>query len=174
MYILCDTQEKAFKACTALNHTPILMACKGCPLSRSGGGPSLVQMSLSRADQIFIFDLITLPQNARRQILRIISDKRVMKILWDGRMAYATLFYGHGTRTENALDLQLVDIHSREKQNIGRLNCLTYGGSFPMAILEKLQLEGLHALNSLEHALIEHSTPRVTRRGGKLDFILNI
>ena len=93
----------------------------------------------------------SLRTDARRGILALLADLRVLKIGWGLPADFEILYNGYGTRLASMLDLQIVDIHSRvrrgenDEARIARLawRSVPYGA----LLVRGLELKGIHALN---------------------------
>ena len=114
---------------------------------------------------MFIFDILSLPPEALQLLFSEVLDtvgsdstKRKIKVVWDGRMDYSELFFGHNYSLDHTLDLQLIDVSTRalrgesDNSRLQRI-CRPF---FPLSKVMKLQLEGVHALNPMDSALREH------------------
>lgn len=167
MYTLCTTLDNVKLAAQELaNSEYIILDCEGLELGTEIGALSLLCLSGPEAATVYIFDVLSLPKEALQLLFSDVlgtvgSDdtKQKIKVVWDGRMDFSELFFNHKYELSPTLDLQLVDILSREIRREGdhsRLQRICRR-DFPWSIVSKLQLEGVHRLTSLDRALYEHS-----------------
>lgn len=156
-YTVCTTASEAVTACAVLRTAPyVLVDCEGCDANTL----SLVQIGTPHADQIYIFDFIALgPGTPHAAVVCLLADPRVLKVFWDGRNDYSDLLSACGVRVAPSLDLQLIDIHSRAVRNLGYFAHIQrlLRKTSPMSVIKKLQLEDVHVLNGMDHAIQEHS-----------------
>lgn len=171
MFILCDNEKSTTDAVHSLSQAScVFLDCEGLDLGSQNGALSIVSLGCPHTDTIYLIDVLSLSTSLNRLVFDLLENKNTMKVVWDGRMDFSELFYGHSTAIdENVLDLQLVDIVSRsargetEHKRKQRLR-----GGFPWHETRKLQLEGMHALSSLDRALREHGVTNVSQKDGNL------
>lgn len=168
MFTLCETQESVELAAAALSKAPyVVLDCEGRDLGTQDGQLSILSLGTPHAQEIYVIDFVTLSPDALQPILSLLAGDKVRKVVWDGRMDFNELFYAFSTAIDtNVLDLQVVDIKSREirghtesmrKRRLSRHD-------FPFPEVLRLQLEDLHRLSSLDYALEEHSVRNVAAK----------
>ena len=161
---ICDNAQSASRAYKTLRSAPYVIidteGHKRKSFNHLNDSLSLIQVGTPGASQVFLFDMRSLRTDARRGILALLADPRVLKIGWGLPADFEILYNGYGTRLASMLDLQIVDIHSRvrrgenDEARIARLawRSVPYG-----ALLARgLELKGIHALNGMDAALTEH------------------
>ena len=166
MYTLCTTFESVKLAAQAFSASKyVILDCEGRELGTRAGALSLVCLGDPEGRNVFIFDILSLPPEALQLLFSEVLDtvdsdstKRKIKVVWDGRMDYSELFFGHNYSLDHTLDLQLIDVSTRalrgESDN-SRLRRICRR-DLPLSKVMKLQLEGVHALNPMDSALREH------------------
>lgn len=177
MFILCNNEETIADAVLSLSQTSsIFLDCEGRDLGAENGALSIISLGSLHTDVIYLIDVVALSPDLLRPVFDLLESKDVRKVVWDGRMDFSELFFGYSTAIDaNVLDLQLVDISSRSARGENEYKrkqrmC----GRFPYRETRKLQLEGLHALCSLDRALREHDIVNVAQKDGNVDlFLLN-
>ncbi|KAH8112412.1 hypothetical protein DFH11DRAFT_1728596 [Phellopilus nigrolimitatus] len=162
MYTLCTTLESVEQAVQVLSQAEyMILDCEGRELGCTTGAISLICLGTPHAQDIYILDMLSLAQDAHTLLFDTIlspSENVKRKVVWDGRMDYTESFFTYGKPLENCLDLQLVDIASRAargERNERRLRRISRF-DFPSQQAMKLQLAGVHVLNSMDRALKEH------------------
>lgn len=168
VYTMCTNDAEASRACEVLAAAPyILVDCEGCDMNAL----SLMQLGTPHAEHIFLFDFLALSSPASRiGIVELLSNPFIIKVFWDGRSDYWDLRSSCGVHTAPVLDLQLVDIHSREVRNLDRYAhiCRLMRKTFPMALVKKLQLDDVHVLNGMDNAIREHRVDVALKDGKDL------
>ena len=166
MYTLCTTLESVKLASQVFSASEyVILDCEGRELGTRAGALSLVCLGDPEGRNVFIFDILSLPPEALQLLFSEVLDtvdsdstKRKIKVVWDGRMDYSELFFGHNYSLDHTLDLQLIDVSTRalrgESDN-SRLRRICRR-DFPWPKVMKLQLEGVYVLNSMDSALREH------------------
>ena len=131
---------------------------------------SLIQLGNPDADEVFLFDMFRLnnKNQALRHLLGFLSDPKIIKVGWGGKTDYMKLKTIYRTTMVSFLDLQIVDIRKRmhegetRSRQIKRLS----SPSFPETAINSLEIEDVHALSSMDAALIEHQIIDVPRKEG--------
>lgn len=175
MYSLCTTAESVSSAVTALLDAEyVFLDCEGRNLGCADGALSLISIGSPHAAEVYLFDVLSLPRDALQllfnSLLSLTSTARAKtKVVWDGRMDYAELFFSYGCPIENVLDLQLIDILSRTYRGESERNrlCRFLRKDFPMPEVRKLQLEDVHVLNGMDGAIREHKVTGVEMKNGE-------
>jgi len=175
MYIFCDNEKAVTDAVRSLSQAScVFLDCEGRDLGSQDGALSIVSLGSLHTDIIYLIDVISLSPNLNQLVFNLLENKNLRKVVWDGRMDFSELLFGHSTAIDaNVLDLQLVDIASRsargETEHKRRQRLC---GGFPWREVRKLQLEGMHALSSLDRALREHGVTNVAQKDGNIPFHL--
>lgn len=130
-YQLCTTAEQVENSLPVLRAAGYLAVdSEGDNLGDQGGQLSLLsigayydppglgsQPTEPLSFHIFVYDALLLPSASLDQILAILSDSSILKVMWDGRMDYTEIFYSyHGATIENVLDLQIAEVMSRRRR----------------------------------------------------------
>ena len=105
--------------------THIYVDCEGKNLGCPGGKLGLVQVGVE--DDIYIIDVIKYKE-ALPGLKKILEDKRLIKVMWDGRKDFSELWHGHRIHLRNVIDLQLVRIYDCQSQWIHRRGFLRLEG----------------------------------------------
>lgn len=169
-YTVCITDEDVIAAIDVLlNAEYILLDCEGRDLGNAGGALSLIQLGTPGAEKIFLIDVLVVPHHSLQRLFnKVLACEKPRKVLWDGRMDDAELYFGYSCALEGVLDLQLVDILSRSlrgENNDRRISRMARS-VFPMKELKKLQLEGVHGLGSMDGAAREHGVAGMPPKDG--------
>ncbi|EJD01977.1 uncharacterized protein FOMMEDRAFT_58981, partial [Fomitiporia mediterranea MF3/22] len=168
---ICDNQGSTSRARRILANAPyVLFDCEGHNSKCRDGSESLslVQLGTPHAEEIFVFDMLALKDSNRatRSVLSLINSPKILKVGWGGVQDYTTLWRIYNTPMQAFLDLQIVDIQSRihrrepRKVQISRLA----SDHFPSSVIEKLQIDGVHALSTMDKALVEHGINGAPRK----------
>ncbi|KAL5498053.1 hypothetical protein ACEPAH_2984 [Sanghuangporus vaninii] len=164
MFTLCTTAESLSLALEKLLDAEyVFLDCEGRDLGCAPGALSLISIGTPHAAEVYLFDVLTLPRDSLQLLFNSIlsltpSARAKTKVVWDGRMDYVELFYGHSCPIENVLDLQLIDMISRAQrgETEHKRLCRFVRRSFPMSEVRKLQLEEVYVLNGMDGAMREH------------------
>lgn len=179
---MCTTLESIREAFDLLSKSAVvILDCEGQDLGSSVGTLSLISLGTPESEAVYLIDAISVDNAALQTALgQIVSNRSITKVVWDGRMDYSELFFGFSTPMENVLDLQIVDIISRSstyRQESGYKTMRRLSRwDFPEKEVRKLELEGMHALNSMNSAIREHNIIGAPRKDGELliDTVLTI
>ncbi|KAF8586115.1 hypothetical protein K439DRAFT_1288907, partial [Ramaria rubella] len=96
--------------------------------------------------EVFIYDAVLLDRSALAPVLDLLLNPMKMKVVWDGRMDYSEIYHTYGTKFENTLDLQIVELTSRVTRGEGeairlrRLNSYFFSGYQSTEQYDGLQL----------------------------------
>lgn len=188
--VLCDDRASFNSAVATLSSARTLyFDCEGVKLGTVGGTLSLItirsapspsnsrQSDGDRNDQTFIFDLTSLTLARQpvslKPLFALLTSPKILKVVWDGRMDSSALHHYFRVNIRNVLDLQLVDIHSRElrgetiQQHVKRF----IGGVDPRTLSNEnraIQTYALvHRLSGLAQAVTEHQ-PSVGKQFKKI------
>lgn len=165
LLILCDTSSKCEEALTVLRSSPILILdCEGQDLGVVGGALSIITLRTTTANpQTYLIDVKSLSTTALNEVFDLLSSTKIQKIVFDGRADFSAFYHEYGVELFNVLDMQLVDIKSREargeksEEQLKRL-C---GAFAPREVWKNRKLyEQVHKLSSLEKCLREHQCTR--------------
>ena len=171
-----DTPEGAQAAYAVLRGCSyIFLDCEGRDLGTKTGALGLLQLGTPDAARIFLIDVPALVGDASLvQIFSLLKDKNLVKVVWDGRMDDSELLFGHQVKMAGVLDLQIVDIVSRRERAGNRERAYEHDRMRRMirkelllAAIKKLQTEGLHVLNSMDRAIMEHGLEGVPKKDGE-------
>lgn len=124
-YTLCDDETRVKDATDVISRQPVLfLDCEGHDLGNIGGALGLISIGVAGTDDVFLFDVLSLESqsHALLSLLSIMSDEKVRKIVWDGRMDNVALREKYGVTLAGTLDLQLVEIDSRSARGEDDLN----------------------------------------------------
>ena len=66
---------------------------------------------------IYLIDVASIPLKHLRPVFDLLASSDVTKVVWDGRMDYSALYHDYGVRMRNVIDLQIVDILSRDSRD---------------------------------------------------------
>lgn len=166
-----DTPQGVQTAYDALQMCPyIFLDCEGRDLGTKDGALGLMQLGTPNATRIFLIDVTVLDNAVLAPIYSLLTNKRLMKIVWDGRMDDSELLFGQHVKMAGVLDLQIVDIVSRQKRlekeyEYNRLYRMRRA-FMPLQLIKKCQTEGLHVLNSMDNAVKEHGLEGVPKKDG--------
>ncbi|KLO14445.1 hypothetical protein SCHPADRAFT_939514 [Schizopora paradoxa] len=167
MFILCNNEKTIAEVVQFLNQTScVFLDCEGRDLGTRNGALSIISLGSLHSETIYLVDVVSLSPDLLQPVFDLLGNENLRKVVWDGRMDFSELFFGHATAIDaNVLDLQLVDITSRAArgENEYKRNHRLCSG-FPWREVRKLQLEDLHALCSLDRALREHDVANVAQK----------
>ncbi|KAK0204363.1 ribonuclease H-like domain-containing protein [Desarmillaria ectypa] len=117
-YILCaDTRAVAEAVPVLSSYSHLVVDCEGDRLGCEGGRLSLLTVTpASDHVPIYIFDLLRLKRKNMRRVFDLLRNASRVKIFFDGRMDYSALWHEYGVPIVGVIDLQLADLHSRQKR----------------------------------------------------------
>ena len=157
-YHFCYTPESFDYAMSILSRASFLiLACEGNNLGRANGSISLICVGTPLAEHIFIIDCLSpsLTANHLARLWTLFKDRRIIKVVWDGRMDYLEIWSTYGVALEGVLDLQVAEVVSRfnlrGEGESHRLDRLTRGWFSRTALFNhSWQYTGLNALTGLQ------------------------
>ncbi|KAF9467847.1 ribonuclease H-like domain-containing protein [Collybia nuda] len=115
-YQLCDKKSTLKRAVASLISAPaIIIDCEGDTLGKQGGSLSVISLCSAITTNIFLIDVIKL-RSSLSPLFNLLQSTKVVKIMFDGRMDFSALYHEFGVHLRNVIDLQLVDIHSRQSR----------------------------------------------------------
>ncbi|PVF93123.1 hypothetical protein CPB86DRAFT_790458 [Serendipita vermifera] len=170
-FYLCDTVESLQTAIKALSAAPIVyLDCEGDDLGQSENGLAIISLGVFEPQpddpewslSIFLVDILAFKDDKAEHIIPIfdmLQSDTVVKVVFDGRMDACKLLHGHNITLRRTVDLQIVDVTSRERRGediekrLGRLK-----GTLPSREIEEngYLYRSVHRLNGLAPALMEH------------------
>jgi exonuclease 3'-5' domain-containing protein 1 len=171
-HILCDTDSKCEEALPALRSSQILILdCEGRALGTVGGALSIIILRTTTADpQTYLIDVKSLSTTTLNGVFDLLFSPKIQKIVFDGRKDFSALYHEFGIELYNVVDMQLVDIKSRDargeklEDQLKRL-C---GALAPREVWRKRGMyEQVHKLSSLGDCLREHQCVK-SEDGGDL------
>lgn len=184
--VVCGTARSVKDAEAVLSVSPtIFVDCEGVNLGVHGGTLSILSLGVIPRDSpqrlnIYLIDVSCLSRVLLSPIFDLLASPKVTKVLWDGRMDYSALYHGFGVRMRNVIDLQVVDILSRESRDTPEQHLQRFSGYIRASLLRgsksRQRYAGLHRLNSLLCAVKEHRPARYKqfkKDKGKLEFLEN-
>ena len=121
--LLCNTEATLTAALPHLQGCSVLILdCEGLRLGERGGALSLVTLRTTAPSpsRTYILDFVRLPRAALEPVFDVLRAPTVLKVLFDGRMDYSALYHGYGVALTNVLDVQLVDVASRQSRGEGQ------------------------------------------------------
>ncbi|KZO93008.1 hypothetical protein CALVIDRAFT_519588 [Calocera viscosa TUFC12733] len=114
-YVLCSSEQDVLRAMGVLCQVEyLILDCEGRNLGREDGVLSLVCVG-TPYDDVYVFDAVTLRRGTATMdaLLDLLSNKAVIKIMWDGRMDYLEILLTFGIHIDGVLDLQIAEVVSR-------------------------------------------------------------
>jgi len=168
-HVLCDTDSKCEAVLPALRSSPILILdCEGRDLGDIGGALSIIILRTTTADpRTYLIDVKSLSTTTLNSVFDLLFSPKVQKIVFDGRSDFSALYHEYGVELYNVIDMQLVDIKSREARG-ERLEEQLKRLCGPFAPREVWKNRGfydqVHNLAGLERCLTEHQC--VKAKGG--------
>jgi exonuclease 3'-5' domain-containing protein 1 len=176
LHILCDTNSKCEEALPVLRSSPaLILDCEGRDLGVVGGALSIIILRTTTANpQTFLIDVASLSLSpsttALNDVFDLLSSPKSPKIVFDGRNDFSACYHEYGVELYNVIDMQLVDIKSRQargEKTDEQLKRLC-GAFAPREIWKNRDLyEQVHKLSGLGYCLREHQCMR-SEGGGDL------
>ena len=165
-YRIVDTHESATQAIQRLQQAPFILIDGEGHYRQSFDSPSaglsILQLGTPGATDVFLFDMLALTSTGRCSVIcslkEVLSNKDILKVGWGGREDLVLMKQAYGISVEPYLDMQLADIHGRiqrregYEEQIKRLSSV----ALPAKEVRKLQIEGVHTLSKMDHAVNEH------------------
>jgi exonuclease 3'-5' domain-containing protein 1 len=158
--LLCDAYNVLKEALLNIQtSSTLILDCEGVRLGRRGGSLSLITLRTTAPSlaQTYLIDVVRLSRPALQPIFDILCSHRVLKVTFDGRMDFSALYHGHGIELQRVLDLQLVDVASRnesQKKHLERLGKYLNRGEINA---NKRMYVDVHKLSGLAECVQEHS-----------------
>ncbi|KAF8478864.1 ribonuclease H-like domain-containing protein [Gautieria morchelliformis] len=113
-YTLCATAASSLQTLSKVEL--LIVDCEGRDLGTRDGALSTISVGTEQSSNIFVYDAVELDRDALLPVLELLSDPKIIKVFWDGRMDFSEIFHSYKKRVENALDMQIVEIMSRESR----------------------------------------------------------
>ncbi|KAI0092673.1 hypothetical protein BDY19DRAFT_990374 [Irpex rosettiformis] len=164
--VFCGTSRSVENARVALSTAKtIFMDCGGFNLGVRGGTLSILSLGVIPLNtiqylHIYLIDVAHLSLVDLQPIYDLLASSYATKVVWDGRMDYSALYHEYGVRMQNVVDLQLVDILSRESRDTPAEHLKRFNNYVHPELLRstdgKKRYAKLHRLNSLVSAVREH------------------
>jgi hypothetical protein len=88
----------------------LFLDCHGKDLLNNDGQIGLLVLGLP--EKAYIVDVVALSSNIPL-LAPFLQNRKLRKVVWDGRLCYAELWHRFSIRLENVLDLQLVYLHGK-------------------------------------------------------------
>lgn len=164
-HILCDTNLTCEEALPVLRSSPVLIFdCEGRDLGVVGGALSIIILRTTTANpQTYLIDVKSLSTTAFNDVFDLLSSPKTQKIVFDGRSDFSACYHEYGIELYNVIDMQLVDIKSRQargEKSDEQLKRLC-GAFAPREVWKNRDLyEEVHKLSSLGKCLREHQCTR--------------
>ena len=170
--VICDNPGSVARACGVLEEAPyIIFDCEGHRMRLPCGteSVSLLQLGTPHAEDVFLFDILTLRNHGRAtgSVLSLLCNPGgILKVGWGVTEDFSAISRVYNKSITPFLDLQLVDIHSRVRRRETREAQVSRlaSSAFPSSEIEKLQIDGVHKLSSMDQALAEHSLDDVPKK----------
>ncbi|KAH8921005.1 hypothetical protein BT69DRAFT_1264957 [Atractiella rhizophila] len=157
-HFLCDNEAFIQSAAQSLGSgdDPIVaFDAEGLDLGDLKGMLSIMSCySLSSESVVYLIDAVSVAPAALEPIFKLLRDKKVTKVLWDGRMDQSELWNSYGVKMEGCLDLQLADVLQRSKvegwdKRVDRLVRKRYT-TLSRALKDREMFGQIHALRGLK------------------------
>ena len=167
-YNYCTTTRAVHAAVAFLRGSPrLLVDTEGKEIGTTEGCLSIISVGTMNAEYIFLFDVSALatPQEIKRgglqPLLRLLSDPKYLKVVWDGRQDYFELREMFGCKMVNVLDLQIVELVSRwevrgEGEAERRIRLEKFFGKASVWS-EPERFDGLHLLCGMQRCVEENN-----------------
>jgi exonuclease 3'-5' domain-containing protein 1 len=160
--LLCDTEAILTAALPILQECSTLtLDCEALRLGERGGSLSLITLRTTEPSPIrtYIIDAVRLPRSALQPIFDILSSPNVLKVVFDGRMDYSAIYHGYEVELKNVLDIQLVDVASRQRRGEGQFGQFRRLRKYLRYVNFNMNVEmyqRLHKLSGLNECIEEH------------------
>jgi exonuclease 3'-5' domain-containing protein 1 len=170
--LLCNTEAILTAALPVLQgSSTLILDCEGLQLGERGGSLSLITLRTTAPSPIrtYIIDVVNLPRTALEPVFDILRSSDVCKVLFDGRMDYSALYHGYGVELHNLLDVQLVDVASRQTRGEGQPGQFRRLQKYLRHINFHSNLEAyqqVHKLSGLNECAEEHITGATGKQSG--------
>ena len=172
LHVLCDTSQKCKEALPVLRSSPtLILDCEGQDLGVVGGALSIITLRTTTTHpQTYLIDAKSLSTTTLNDVFDLLSSTKIQKVVFDGRADFSAFYHEYGIELLNVLDMQLVDIKSREargEKSDEQLKRLC-GAFAPREVWKNRNLyEQVHKLSSLGKCIREHQCMR-SEEGGDL------
>lgn len=173
---MCDTGATLTAALSILQGcSALILDCEGLRLGECGGSLSLITLRTTAPSPIrtYIIDVVRLPRSALQPVFDILSSPDIVKVLFDGRMDYSTLYHDHGVELKNVLDIQLADVASRQKRGQGQARQFRRLQKYLRYVnfnLNREMYQDMHKLSGLGECVEEHIANRRVAKGFGVSF----
>lgn len=164
--IFCGTVKSLKEARAVLSTSKVIfMDCEGVELGVRGGSLSILSLGTFPRDSpqnlvIYLIDVATLSDARLRSTFDLLATRNITKVVWDGRMDYSALYHDYGVQMKNVIDLQIVDVLSRESRDTPEQHLQRFKGYVNAGLLERVEPKRryarLHRVSSLLQAVKEH------------------
>ena len=164
-YTYCDSDASLREALTALRASSTLfLDCEGLDLGTKGGSLSLISFRTTTpiSAHTFVIDIVVLSETSLRPLFDLLESTDVTKVVFDGRMDFSALYHEYGVAMQGVVDLQLVDVRSRQQRGededdqLARLSPYLLRSEIFSNRTHYLQVQKLAGLNQ---CLQEHKVP---------------
>jgi exonuclease 3'-5' domain-containing protein 1 len=158
--LLCDADNVLKEALLNLQtSSTLILDCEGVNLGQRGGSLSLITLRTTSPslEQTYLIDVVQLSPAALQPVFDILRSHRVLKVTFDGRMDFSALYHGHGIELQSVLDLQLMDVVSRnesQEKHLERLGKYLKRGEINA---NKRMYVDVHKLSGLAECVQEHN-----------------
>jgi exonuclease 3'-5' domain-containing protein 1 len=116
-FTLCTNIEEVKTSLDILKNAAFLIVdCEGRELGCRDGALSLISIGTQHSSEVFVYDAVQLGHLGLAPLLELLASPEIMKIVWDGRMDFSEIYHTYGTKLENTLDLQIVEVVSRARR----------------------------------------------------------
>jgi exonuclease 3'-5' domain-containing protein 1 len=170
--LLCNTEAILTEALPVLQGcSTLIFDCEGLELGQQGGSLSLITLRTTAPSPIrtYIIDVVSLPRTALEPVFDILRSSNICKVLFDGRMDYSALYHDYGVELKNLLDVQLVDIASRQTRDEGQAAQFSRLQKYLPYIDFSLNMEAyqqVHKLSGLNECVEEHISTATGKQSG--------
>lgn len=171
--VLCDTDAILDRALPNLQaSSTLIFNCEGVNLGERGGFLSLITLRTIHpsSSQCYLIDIVRLSPAALSHVFTLLRSSSILKIVFDGRMGFSSLYHEYGVEIQGILDLQLVDVASRREspeEHLERLGKYLKHGEINAN--ERMYVD-VHRLRGLAECVREHTAanpPDVSKGQGE-------
>ena len=175
--LLCNTEAILTTALPFLQGcNTLILDCEGLRLGERGGSLSLVTLRTTAPSPVrtYVIDVVSLPRTALDPVFDILRSSNVCKVLFDGRMDYSALYHGHGVELTNLLDVQLVDVASRQTREEPEAQFRRLQKYLPYVNFysNREAYQQVHKLSGLNECVEEHNVSTSTWKRSGPSFLL--
>jgi len=178
--LLCNTEAILAASLPVLQGcSTLILDCEGLRLGERGGSLSLLTLRTTAPSPIrtYIIDIVSLPRTGLEPVFDILRSSNVCKVLFDGRMDYSTLYHDYGVELKNLLDIQLVDIASRQTRGEGQAAQFQRLQRYLPHINFYSNMEAyrqVHKLSGLNECVEQHISRAIGRQSGMVFWFLAV